>query len=456
MTAGLLLAIALLAPVVSRRLTGDFFSPPALAASAWCGTLGLFALRLLPYGPLQPATRALIAGTIVCLVVGSALSAWWMSRRAGPGADATQHPQRPVWWITAYAVAGLFGVAWYVFNVVSLLGWRGFADGYTLRDALSTYRISSAFLFAQFFTIVAPLVALAFVLGNTRVPARALLLPILCVGTTLLTTDRTQFFLLVMAAGFMAAHRFGPEVSWPRIAGVTLLAAVLLVGSFLAVQAWRGGQMPNRTGLFLQLPGAVWITQTAEVEADPDAPVLGTLGREGQRLGLFYVYLTVSYPGLDSLVASPGPRWGGRHIFFPVLRPLQRSGLLDIQLPNPIPEATLVSPPPAAGLLPLRYNQYTFLYYPFQDFGTAGALGYALAISVLVGAIYGWGRGNRADPLRLLVVAQTATALALTPFVNKFNNTAWWYILVLTTLPWLVARARSWRSARRAGTAVPS
>ena len=81
-----------------------------------------------------------------------------------------------------------------------------------------------------------------------------LILPIVCVLATLPSTDRTQFFLLVLAAGFMVAHRFGPEAPWRRVAGVALVAAVLLVGSFLAVQAWRGGQMPNRTGLFLRLP----------------------------------------------------------------------------------------------------------------------------------------------------------------------------------------------------------
>jgi hypothetical protein len=451
MTAGLLFAIALLAPAVSRRLTGDFFSPPSLAASAWCGTLGLFALRLLPYGPLQPATRTLVAGTIVCLVLASALAAWWVSRRVRSTSGAVAQPRRPAVWVTAYAVAGLFGFAWYVFNVVSLLGWQGFADGYALREALFSYRIPSAFLFAQFFTIVAPLVALAFVLGNTRLPGRVLILPILCVFATLLSTDRTQFFLLVLAAGFMVAHRFGPEAPWQRIAGVTLLAAVLLVGSFLAVQAWRGGQMPNRTGLFLRLPGVVWVARTAEVEAHPDAPVIGAAGREAQRLALFYVYLTVSYPALDRLLESPGPRWGGRHIFFPVLRPLQRAGLLDIPLPSQIPDSTLVCPPPAAGLLPLHYNQYSFLYYPFQDFGSTGALGYVFGIGLLVGAIYGWGRTDRGDPLRLLLVGQAATAIALTPFVNKFNNTAWWYILVLTALPWIVAAVPSRRAPGRTG-----
>ena len=93
----------------------------------------------------------------MCLVSGSALSAWWVSRRARLRADAVRQPLRPTVWVTAYAVVGLLGVAWYVFNVVTLLGWRGFADAHTLRDALFTYRIPSAFLFAQFFTIVAPL-----------------------------------------------------------------------------------------------------------------------------------------------------------------------------------------------------------------------------------------------------------------------------------------------------------
>ena len=80
-----------------------------------------------------------------------------------------------------------------------------------------------------------------------------LILPIVCVLATLPSTDRTQFFLR-SSRRIHDPHRFGPGAPWRRVAGVALVAAVLLVGSFLAVQAWRGGQMPNRTGLFLRLP----------------------------------------------------------------------------------------------------------------------------------------------------------------------------------------------------------
>jgi hypothetical protein len=450
MTAGLLLAIALLAPVVSRRVTGDFFSPPALATSVWCGTLGLFALRLLPYGPLQPATRTLIAGTIAALVGASAAAAWWVSRRLQHRDDTGRQPRRPAMWVTAYAVTGLVGFAWYVYAAFTLLGWTGVAHAYILREALFTHRIPSTFLFAQFFTIVAPLVALAFVLGDTRLPRRALILPILCVVATLLSTDRTQFFMLVLTAGFMAVHRFGPQLSWPRVTGGVLLVALLFPAVFLTIGWWRGATGEN-SPLFLRVPGVVWVPGKGAMP-DPDVPpAAASAGRAAQRLGYFYAYATVSYAALDALLASPRPQARGKYVFFPVLRALQRSGILAIDLPSAIPDGVLVSPPPAEGLPPLYLNQYSFLYDPLQDFGVPGALIYALVIGVLVGAVYGWGRGQRTDPLRLLLIGQTATAVALSPLFNKFSNTAWWYIVLLTTLPWTVSWLRSRRTSGPTG-----
>jgi hypothetical protein len=43
-------------------------------------------------------------------------------------------------------------------------------------------------------------------------------------------------------------------------------------------------------------------------------------------------------------------------------------------------------------------------------------------------------------------MAQFATGLLLSPFVNKFNNTASWYIAVFSVLPFVAA---SWRGAGR-------
>ena len=53
--ASALLVVAAAAPLVSRRLTGDLFSPAAVLVSAWCGTLGLLALNTCC--PIVPSRR---------------------------------------------------------------------------------------------------------------------------------------------------------------------------------------------------------------------------------------------------------------------------------------------------------------------------------------------------------------------------------------------------------------
>ena len=111
MIAIVLLLVAAVAPIVGRRAAGDVCPPPAIAASLWCGTLGLFALRLLPYPTLRPATVALLAATVVILVAGSAAASAWVGRRP---AAVVARPVPSVWWVVAYAVVALAGTAWFV------------------------------------------------------------------------------------------------------------------------------------------------------------------------------------------------------------------------------------------------------------------------------------------------------------------------------------------------------
>jgi oligosaccharide repeat unit polymerase len=160
-----------------------------------------------------------------------------------------------------------------------------------------------------------------------------------------------------------------------------------------------------------------------------------------------YFYATGSYPALAMLVDAGHPRTHGRHTFFPVLRPLQRAGLLAIDLPAAIPPFVTVAR--RSDGAPFGTNAYTFLYYPLEDFGVIGAIVYAAVIGVGCGWVFGWARRDRRSALRLLVAGQVSTALALTFFVNKFNSTHFWYVLLWTSAPFLWA---AWR-ARRGGPA---
>ena len=435
MTAIVLLLVAAVAPIVGRRVAGDVCPPPVIAASLWCGTLGLFGLRLLPYPPLGPASAALLAATVAMLVAGSAIAAAWVGRRP---ATVTARPVPSVWWGVAYAIAALAGTAWFVVTVLRTMP-NGFSDAVALRHALATYRIPSTFLFLQLFAVVAPLAILARGLGGASIPWPLAILALLCAAGTVVSTDRTQSFLLVLSAAFMAAYRFGPEVSLRRSLLGGALAVVLLVAGFLAIETWVR-KAPDQLGLFLRLPGLTWVAGRGAVPTTSSAAGVA-LARAGQRLAGLYEYATGSYAALDRLLAAPPPRTHGAHVIFPLLRPLERAGLIRGPSPSPIPGYVEICPEPIPGGAPLIFNAYTFLYYPLVDFGVVGALIYTLVIAGFSGAAYGWMRRDRRDPLRLLVAGQVGTALALTVFVNKFNNTAWWYVLILTILPYAATAA---------------
>ena len=453
MTAALLVLAALLAPAIARRLSGDLLPPPAIVVTAWGATLGLFALRLVPYAPMRPSTAALIGATVTLLALGGAAGTWWIARRAK--ATEAPPPRRPApssWWLAAYAAIAIAGTVWFVSEVFRVLGPDGFSNAELLRFTLFTYRIPSTFLFAQLFAIATPLVTLALLLGGARPPWPLVAIGFACAAGTVISTDRTQSFLLLTTAAFMIAYRFGPAVSLGRTVAGFAVAGALLTAAFLAVELWVR-KSPERMGLFLEVPGMTWIP--GEGARGPGTEGIGPIaGRAVQRLAGMYVYATGSFAALDVLLADPPPRTHGAHTFFPIVRLAQRLGWTSGPVPTPIPDYVALYPSPAPGLAPLSFNAYTFLYYPLVDFGAIGALVYALCAGVACGLVYGWMRGDRRDPPRLLAAAQTATALTMTVFVNKFNNTAWWYVLALTLLPWMAgaggrALVRA-RAARRA------
>lgn len=264
-------------------------------------------------------------------------------------------------------------------------------------------------------------------------------------------------------------------LSWRGLLGATAVCALLLGANFGLVGMWVG-KTPQALGVVMQAPGAAGrtatgpsgaggvpsprrgeagtqppagatapgaerpVTSSAEPSTTPPASALPSfltqlttrLHAVLQRGSTIYLYLTGSFAALDVLLRED-PSWtSGAHVLYPIVRALDRIGLLPQTAPKAIPEFRDL------GLTTGRdiaFNGYTFLYYPWMDFGIAGAIVYAAAVGLASGLAYGWMRRNRASPVRLLVMAHVATALALSIFVNKFNNTASWYVALLTLIP---------------------
>jgi len=459
LTALLFVALAVSAIPVSRTLSDDYLSPAALVVAAWCGTLALFCTRAFPYPPLGDQTRWLIGGTVVLLAGGSIAGALAAARR--PPRPVSAGLARPGAWITGYSILGLAGVVWYVVSIVTILGWAALRDPIRVRGALHTYEIPSRFLFLQFFCLVAPLVAWAVWLSGTRVRRAVWIAPALCVASTWLSTDRTQFFMLLLTAFCMYAFRHGRAlrprgfVAAATVCGLLLVTNFLVIGALLGKTAasWvitRYDPRPLPPASFDDMsvrvmPIALSAQQAAAPVAPPPSPdglvtrLEESIARQLRRTAQLYAYATGSYAALDLYLREPHELTGGRHVFYPVLRPLERLGLLRTPLPSPLPPFRNAVPHPQSTHV-FEFNAYTFLYYPLEDFGRAGALVYTLVLGLACGWCYGRARADRRSGAGLLIVGQISTALLLTVFVNKFNNTAWWYILGATLLPFAVTR----------------
>ncbi len=234
----------------ARARTGDFANPAALATAVWCSSFGLFLLRMLPYPemPLLAAATLLLGASAL---VGGMLLARPLARHAAP--RVWQVPG-PAVWIVGYACLGLVGTVWYVWEVGRLLGFQTLLhDATRVRIALANYEIPSRFLFLQFFCMIAPILATALTLGAVRLKAWQWGLVVACAGATWVTTDRTQFFTIVITSLFMFLYRYGGTLSVRRLIGGLVLAGLALTANFLAVGYWTG-RSPENLGFVLTAP----------------------------------------------------------------------------------------------------------------------------------------------------------------------------------------------------------
>jgi hypothetical protein len=454
----LLILVSLAAIPVSRIRTGDFLSPAALVIVVWFTTLGLYLLGLFPYEPLSARALRLLFLSLAALFGGLWAGHWFVWRRGAAEARSGGLPdvRSAEIWVTLYSGVGILGFVWYVLNVAHYLGWRAFASGTLIRWALGDKTIPSEFLFAEFFCIIAPLVAFAFAICGVRLRPRFWVAPLFCASTLWLTTGRTEFFTLVLTVTWMYFLHLGPALTLRQAVQTLAIAGVILVSNFWAVGAWTG-KTPANLGVALKIPHAtepelsletVPRVETEEPVADGRRRPSSRLDRVLQKFSTLYLYATGSYAAFSVLVGEPPDGTAGTYTFFPILRGLNRIHLYQGFLPSARPPYRVITTRDAPR--EIKYNAYTYLYYAYNDFGEAGAVVVPLAIGLLCGALYAWLRRRRDSPLPLVLMAQVYLALMLSMFVNKFNNTASWYIAFFTALPFL-PRVRVARRGRASG-----
>ena len=428
----ILLVLAVVAVPISRRVTGDFFHPAALFVAIWSLAVGLFLLYLLPFEPPGPGTLFVVLASVALMAAGTFVGQW-LERRRPPSAARAVPPARA--WVWVLSGLGLAGIAWYVAEIVSIFGWPGLRDAFTVRTALGARAIPSTFLILELFCIAAPILAAALALSGQKLRARDWIGPVACALGTWLTTDRAHFFLIVLTIFFMFVLCHGPRLSWARLFVAGATAFTLLATNFLVVGAWTGKSAAN-LGVPLQLP---WTVHARRGARRPPASAIERLLERSvettlQRGITIYLYTTASYAALGQLMREPAGPPRALYTIYPVTRLLERVHVVEPRLRQAPRLNILTSSSPR-----LEYNVYTFLYEPLVDFGRPGAVAYAGLIGVLSGFAYGRLVRRRASPASLLVMGQIATALTLSIFANRFTNTLSWYVFLATLAPVVLA-----------------
>ena len=433
-----LLGLAALSLVISRRLTGDFLCPAALLITAWSVALGLYFLRLIPYIWVGEKTLLVILGALSLFTVGAVAGA--RVHIGSGGEEGALDSEAATRWILLYSLLGLLGILWYALSVTLVLGWSSWTFPARIRWSMMDGTLTGAFYWLVYFCIGAPLLAVVCRVSGTRLKRIVLLPSILCAVALWATTDRNLFFMLVLAATWVVLYRF-PQIRLRRYLGILALSALLLALNF-SILGWWIGKTPKNLGMQLAFQGNFPEVKMSSVSpsraagAKPLPPAL-------QKLSTIYVYGTGAFPAFARTLAE-GPDYSmGERTLFPVLRFLQRAGLIHESLPPAIDEFTLVSE--EGSPVELRVNSYTFLRSFFEDFGIPGALVLPLLLGVITGVVYEHLRRNRSSPVALALIGQIGMALSLSTFTNKFSDTGPWYVAVLLLLPFSLGLAASGR-----------
>lgn len=440
-----LLSLAAASLVISRRLTGDFLCPAALLIAAWSVALGLYLLRLLPYIWVGEKTLLVILGALSLFSLGAVAGARVRVRPRGEkGALDSETAAR---WILFYSLLGLLGVLWYALAVTLALGWSSWTFPARIRWAMTDRTLPGSFYWLVYFCIAAPLLAIVCRVSGTRLKRIILLPSVLCALALWPTTDRNLFFMLVLAATWIVLYRF-PQLRLMRYLGILALSALLLALNF-SILGWWVGKTPKNLGVQLALQGNFPEVAVSSVTPSKAAGVVKPLPPALQKLSTIYVYATGAFPALARTLAQEPDYSMGERTLFPVLRFLQRVGLIHGALPPAIDEFTLISE--EGSPVELRVNSYTFLRPFFEDFGVPGALLLPLLLGLLTGVVYEHLRRNRSSPVALALIGQIGMALSLSTFTNKFSDTGTWYVAVLLLLPFSVGLAAPGRRLARAG-----
>ena len=398
MLALLLLSLAVLGLFASKKMVDDYFSPPAIYNFFWAFALGCLQLGWVRFDPLRPPVWNVILFSYLAFMAGCAIVFLFAQTKPGilqPG-KAFPFLDRGRFEIALAVlfIIGIFGFLAQLIHIQASMGLNAF-----LSDPIRAREMHTNIKYLGFFNIlnVANFVLTVLYLFLFRQPKKWVWLILFwALATTLLTTDRTRFFYLVIWTFFASVYVF-PRVNLGIKTLLTgLLTGLFLFGFFLLVSVFYAKQAYDDNMEYIDLP------------------------REYAALIDPYIYLTGSFPVLQAVLEDKNELAWGKNTFEPMVKIME---LIDPGTEREVLVGQFYR-------VPLELNVCTYLEPYHRDFGYIGMILGAFFTGLLCAAVYVAMR-QRKTLFTVYFAGLLGFCTTISIFVNHYTQTATWYFVIV-------------------------
>ena len=398
----LITAIGLSLAYISGKMFRDYANPLSVYAIVWTVTVALFHLNLVEYDVVGASTWSAVGVSFTAFLLGGWSAYLWVFPKSSVR-DPVAFPldrvrlERLLWIVLLLGGIGFYLQLYHLQETVGL--------GLFLESPIEARRQHSNVKYWGYFNLL-NVANVAFVtLYRFRFGAMKVwmwLCPLIALGSSLLTTDRTRFFYMALWAFFTWLYLTG-GLRWSRnkIVGLALVLAGLLCFFVVIGNHYKRNYLTH-------FHHHIHFHPRLEFLIDP------------------YIYLTGTLPALDALMRDENPHYLGRFSLSPVV------SVLNIVAPE-------LEPVAIQGKIydvPMEINTYSYLQQFYQDFGWIGFLVGPFVCGFLACWAYGAMR-RRPSFFRVYLAALLAYCCAISVFVNMFTQEATWFFVAVG---WLASR----------------
>lgn len=393
-----LFLLAITGLIASKKMLGDYFTPPAIYNFFWSFALGLLELNLVNYDPLRAEVWRVIGISYLSFMGGSAIVfVYALSRNHWKRAQPKLEYLDPVKFERVLLVLFAIGLLGFVIQFVHLMATTGL--GTFLNDPQLARETHTNVKYLGFFNIlnVANFVLAAIYLLLYKKPSRwVVLIMITALVTTLFTTDRTRFFYMVIwtfYAGAYSMYRFNLQVK-TVLAGLGTFALLLLF--FIGIAKFYVKEAFEDNMEFINVP------QEYATLIDP------------------YIYITGSFPVLQAFLEDERELTYGKLTFEPYVK------VMELMMPE-VEREKLVG---KFYRVPIELNVCTYLEPFYRDFGFLGTIFGPLLTAILCCSVYVSMRQRKTlFAVYLMSILSFCTTISI--FVNHFTQTATLYFVIV-------------------------